>query len=158
MTRKNVMPFCLALCSAFSIICLLTLFPGEIQAQNNTLKEDNLQSSEKIENLSPLTIYRAALATSIMDREPQGIANKFPGDIEKIYFFTHVQGALNPTVIYHRWYYKGKLMAEVGLPVKSKNWRTYSSKRIIFEWIGNWVVEAVDTKGQVLKSLTFEIE
>ena len=157
MIEKNFYSFSRNLFLALCFICTISIFPAKIQAQNNTLQENNLQSSLKTEKTSSLTVERAALATSIIDREPQGEANTFSFDIEKIYFFTHVKGALDPTVIYHRWYYKNNLMAEVELPIKSNSWRTYSSKRIIYEWVGNWSVEAVDSEGNVLKTLTFEI-
>ena len=159
MNKKNVLTSSLSLLFCLCIIFSITLFPAKNYGQNTTLEENKGTSSSTDENPSSLIIERAALATGIIDREPEGVANKFPWDIEKIYFFTQVQGALlNHTTITHRWYYKNKLMAEVELPVKSNNWRTYSSKRIIYEWIGNWYVEAVDVKGNVLKTLRFEIE
>ena len=157
MIEKNFFSFSRNLFIALCFVCSITISPAKIQAQNNTLQESNLQSPLKTEKPSSLTVERASLATSIIDREPQGAANTFPRDIEKIYFFTHLQGALDSTVIYHRWYYKNNLMAEVELPIKSNSWRTYSSKRIIYEWIGNWFVEAVDAEGNILKTLTFEI-
>jgi len=158
MIKKNLLISSLAIFFVFCIIYSTALFPAKTLAQNNTLKENDVSSSNISKNPSALIIERAALTTAIIDREPQGVANKFSRDIEKIYFFTQVQGAIDPAIITHRWYYENKLMAEVELSVKSNNWRTYSSKRIIYEWIGNWFVEAVDIKGNVLKTLNFEIE
>ncbi|MGA1876115.1 MAG: DUF2914 domain-containing protein [bacterium] len=131
---------------------------SSIQADSNAEDHSFLEVDSDAEEMgSLLTIERADVCTSIVDREPQGIDEKFPASVGKIYFFTQVLGAEEPTTIYHRWYYEGNLMAKVELPVNSINWRTYSSKQIMPDWIGNWSVEAADATGQKLKTLSFEI-
>jgi hypothetical protein len=43
------------------------------------------------------------------------------------------------------------------LPVRSIAWRTYSEKKILPQWTGNWEVKVVDTTGATLTSVAFTI-
>ena len=147
LTQKNTKFFLYSQILCLFIASFFLLSPNNLHAQNTNTEKS-----------SPLTIKRAALATSIVEREPTGIADSFSRDIGKIYCFTHIQGANEPTIIYHRWYFEEKLMAEVTLAVKSNNWRTYSSKQIMYRWIGDWFVEVVDDEGIILKTLHFTID
>ena len=49
-------------------------------------------------------------------------------------------------------------MAEVKLPVRSSNWRTFSSKNIMPEWTGQWIVDIADEDGTVIYSLPFTVK
>jgi len=48
-------------------------------------------------------------------------------------------------------------MARIELPVRSINWRTWSSKRIPADWSGSWRVEIQDQYGEVLTTLPFAV-
>ncbi len=107
---------------------------------------------------SALKVAEAVTATSVENLVPQGVSNTFPPTVGKVYAFTRITGATRETVIWHLWFYGDKLMAEVSLPVKSANWRTYSSKRIVPGWTGEWRVDVTNEDGLLLETLYFTIE
>ena len=92
-----------------------------------------------------------------MTRSVQDTGTVFDSDVGKIYCLTRVVGCPDETEIVHAWYHDGQNMAKVTLPVKSKSWRTYSSKNIIPSWTGQWEVKVLDENGAVLASRSFEI-
>ena len=50
------------------------------------------------------------------------------------------------------------IIAEVPLEVNSNKWRTYSSKRILPNWQGNWRVEVYDDNGKMIGSKNFTVK
>ena len=105
-----------------------------------------------------LSVGRAAFARGVVAREPVGVSDTFPADVGEVYFFTHVLGAEEPTEILHVWIHNGWEMAIVPLEVQSPSWRTWSSKRILPEWTGEWTVEVRETDGTVIYRASFRIE
>jgi len=106
----------------------------------------------------PLIIEDAVICQDVVDRTPVESGFVFPNDIGKVYCFNRVIGAKSDTEITHNWYFNDVQVASVPLSVRSNNWRTYSSKKIMPEYKGNWKVEIVAQDGQVLKQLTFTVE
>jgi len=104
-----------------------------------------------------LEVKFAAICEGVVDREPVGVSTSFSPEIETLFCCTRVEGADVPTQITHVWYYGATERARVTLAIGSSNWRTYSSKRIQPHEIGRWHVDVVDTEGNVLVSLPFEI-
>ena len=93
----------------------------------------------------------------IEDRMPVEPADSFPSDVEQVYLWSKIVGVSDSTIITYLWLYNDQEMATVELPVKSSSWRTWSSKKILPAWIGNWEVRISDMEGNILKSVTFEI-
>jgi hypothetical protein len=113
-------------------------------------------SQEKV--LSNIEINDFVIALSVEELVPLGIATKYSASVSRLYAFCEVTGALEETNLMHLWYYEGTLMASVKLPVKSKSWRTYSSKSILSEWTGQWRVDVTTEDGLLLSSSEFEIK
>lgn len=105
-----------------------------------------------------IEVKEAYIAKGVVELKPIAPANRFSSDIGRVYCFTRITGAKDVTKIKHLWFYKDRFMAQVELPVKSPDWRTYSSKRILPSWKGPWRVDITDSNGLLLKSLHFEIE
>ncbi len=103
-----------------------------------------------------LSVEAAAIATGVEDHVPVGVGDTFPYTIEKLYCYSKILGAEADDYVEHRWYYGDKLMATVPLRLGGSNWRTYSSKRIIRVWEGEWRVEIVHA-GEAIKTLKFTI-
>ena len=101
---------------------------------------------------------RALFARGVVAREPVGVSDTFPPDVGEVYFFTHILGAEKPTEILHVWIHEGWEMAIVPLEVQSPSWRTWSSKRILPEWKGEWTVEVRETDGTVIYRASFRVE
>ncbi|GAB4263159.1 MAG: hypothetical protein Kow0092_13870 [Deferrisomatales bacterium] len=68
---------------------------------------------------SALQVRDAAIATAVVDRAPVGAGERFPADVGRLYAFTRIVGASGDTEVKHVWYYAGKVMAQVDLPVRS---------------------------------------
>lgn len=105
-----------------------------------------------------LKVTKAAICKGIVDREPVDSDTVFPSDTEKVFCFTKIEGATDPTKISHVWKYGDKEMARVELKVESSSWRTWSSKRVLPFWTGQWTVEIQNEAGKTLKILEFEIQ
>jgi hypothetical protein len=81
----------------------------------------------------------------------------FDSSVGKLYCFTRIKSDHPPAVIKHLWFQGDKMVMEVTLPVKSTNWRTYSSKTILPSASGDWKVDVTSDDGTVLKTLNFTI-
>ena len=107
---------------------------------------------------SAVSVSEAGVGTSVEERELVGQGFQFDSSIGKLYAFTRIIGAPSETRVSHMWYYGDQLMAEVNLPVRGANWRTWSSKSVIPQWIGQWRVDVVSEDGEVLDSLNFSLQ
>lgn len=105
-----------------------------------------------------LQVEQMDICTAVEDRQPVGVDTSFSTEVERVFCFTKIIGAEDTTKISHVWYYNDKEMARLELPVKYKSWRTWSSKRIIPEWTGDWRVEILSDAGTVLASKTFKVK
>lgn len=97
-----------------------------------------------------LTVEKVAFATAIEDRQPVGEGESFPTTVEKLYFWTLVTGAQEPTDITHHWHFNGEKVSSVTLTLRYPRMRTWSSKTIPAQ-AGTWKVEVQDASGKVLK-------
>ena len=105
-----------------------------------------------------LRIEDTAVCQSVVDRAPVGSGDVFPKDISKVYCFCRVVGASTETQITFNWYYQGTLKSSVKLPVRSASWRTWSSKTMSPEMVGEWMVEILAEDGAPLESMIFFIQ
>lgn len=104
-----------------------------------------------------LQVEDAVVCTSVVDREPVDSAVSFPASIGRLYAFTRIIGAPDPTQVVHVWYYGDVERARVTLAVNGSNWRTYSSKVIQAHEIGAWRVEVLDADGNSLDTVQFDV-
>jgi len=105
-----------------------------------------------------LKVAKITLTRDIKDRQPVDSAIVFPDSVGRVYCWTLIQGAKEPTVIKHIWSYRTKKMAEISLKVDSPQYRTWSYKTILPQWKGDWRVWIVDSQGNLLGTASFEIE
>jgi hypothetical protein len=104
-----------------------------------------------------LSVEDAAICENVVDREPTDVGTSFPVSVGKLYCFTKIVGAEEPTEVTHVWYFGDQERARVSLAVRAANWRTYSSKVLQEHEIGNWRVEILDADGAILQTVDFEI-
>jgi hypothetical protein len=124
--------------------------PGEQPAVAEQPAEATAQSVIHIED--------AVVCQNIVDRAPVGSGDVIAKESAQVYCFSRVVGAPADTQITHNWYYKGTLKSSVKLPVRSNNWRTWSSKTMMPEWTGEWMVEILSDEGVPLESIIFFIQ
>ncbi|NIR49886.1 DUF2914 domain-containing protein [candidate division KSB1 bacterium] len=96
--------------------------------------------------------------TAVEEREPVAVDTVFADTVGQVYCFTKIIGATDTTSISHVWYYEDEEKANVNLAVKSKSWRTWSSKKILQEWDGKWRVDVVSSQQEIIKSEEFLIK
>ena len=110
------------------------------------------------QNSSGLEVANIAVCTSVENRQPIGTDSVFSSDVGKLYCFTKLTSDTDSTEISHVWFYQGKQMAKVDLPMNAKSWRTWSAKTIVPAWKGDWKVEIQDSNGNDIKSISFRIK
>lgn len=104
-----------------------------------------------------LRVVEINTCTGVENREPVGVDSTFSQEVERVYCYTIFEGAQSLTEVTHVWYHGDEQRAEVGLTVQPGTWRTWSSKRIVPEWTGEWQVDVVADDGTVLKTVKFVI-
>ncbi len=105
-----------------------------------------------------LTVADSAITTAVLEQNPVDRESSFPADFGKLFCFTRIVGAETDTMITHVWYYQDQEMARIELPIKSSDWRTYSSKRFLPQWAGQWHVVVLDENLKPLESIPFELK
>ncbi len=105
-----------------------------------------------------MTASDVVITTMINDRVPVDNVAIYPAQQGRLYCFSQIEGATGETSIDHVWLYEGKEMTRVTLPVRSAKWRTYSSKRIVPEWKGEWEVRVVGPAGIEMTTVPFRVE
>jgi hypothetical protein len=104
-----------------------------------------------------IEVARMVLCGGIEGREPYNPSEDFTPDVNRVYCFTEIRNAGSPRTITHRWYFEGRLMAEVPLDVEGERFRTWSSKQVTPGTAGEWRVEVVDEAGEPLGDITFRV-
>ena len=104
-----------------------------------------------------LEVVAAAICKDVVDREAVDVGNSFSTSVPRLYCFTKIVGASQPTEVVHVWSYGDMERARVSLAVNAATWRTYSSKAIQAHEIGTWRVDVLDAAGNLLETINFEI-
>ena len=107
---------------------------------------------------SNLAVDEMVFCSAIEERQPVASDTVFANTVENVYCFTKISGSENNQSIFHVWYYKDEQKARVELSLGSKTWRTWSSKKIVAEWTGKWVVNVESANGAILSSKEFLIK
>jgi hypothetical protein len=109
------------------------------------------------ETAGALSVTKGVMALRVENREPIGEGVSFEPGVGQLACYTQIEGAGGETVVYHVWMQGGELRAKVQLPVRSPRWRTWSTKRILPGWTGDWTVRVEDSDGNVLKTVAFTV-
>ncbi|MCK4409120.1 MAG: DUF2914 domain-containing protein [Candidatus Eisenbacteria sp.] len=109
---------------------------------------------------SGLRVLRTYVCKGIEQSEPTEAGKSFiPEDgVLRLCCFSEIAGAAGPDTVLHIWRWGDREMARVVLEVKNSRWRTWSTKRILDEWRGEWHVDVTDSDGVVLTRLEFSVE
>jgi hypothetical protein len=108
-----------------------------------------------------LRVLRAYVCKGIEQSEPAEAGKSFIPEedgVLRLCCFSEIAGARGTQTVYHVWRWGEREMARVELEVRSARWRTWSTKRILDEWRGEWHVDIVDADGVVLTRLDFSVE
>jgi len=105
-----------------------------------------------------LKVADGTITSAIENQMPVDRIESYRADFGKLYCFTRIVGAQEDTVITHVWYYQDDELARVPLPIRSADWRTYSSKRVLPQWAGEWRVVVLDEEGNEISTIPFNLE
>ena len=142
----------------FVLLIALILFSGVCFAQEDAAKKQMEDTASAAAQKQPgLVLEEIQFYTAVEDRQPSSVGSVFPEDLDKLYCFTKIGGADRTTYVYHVWYFGNKEIARVKLPVKSKSWRTWSSKNLHMG-LGYGYVEIVSESGDILGRAEFKIQ
>ena len=152
--RKKVLVFAMA-------AAVVMLLSGQLAAQTQESAPAQevapAQQATPVQEPSDLQVEVGAVAKDVVDRVPMEAGSSFPASVGKLFYFTKITGALQPTHVTHVWSFDGTERARVELEVNSPSWRTYSSKNIESHETGAWRVEVIDAAGNVLQTVNFEV-
>ena len=153
--------FLFILCVMAGVICLHPVIAQESENSLPTAKKTGetaaVQGDAKtIEALFEVEKFTCGL--SVEERELLGESTTFASDAERIYCWCLITGCEEPTIVEHVWYYGGVEKARVALDIKYPRVRTWSYKTMLPEWTGDWSVELVNVKGDVLAKTEFRVE
>jgi hypothetical protein len=103
------------------------------------------------------TVSRLVVGTGVQDREPVGVAETFTASDDKVYCFLEATDIEEDTSVSFVWFHEESETARVEVPLgKSPRWRTYSSK-LLGGQTGQWKIELQDPSGNILNSVSFEV-
>lgn len=102
---------------------------------------------------SGIHVTTSGVGSGIVDRRLVGEGTRFD-EGSKVFFLTRVAGGGSGQRLRHVWLQDGKVIQSIELsPVRSPDWRTYSSKTLWRK--GNWTVEARTEDDRVLARAEF---
>jgi len=113
----------------------------------------NVMSSEEV----PLKVEDVCICKDVVNLSPIGIDSHFKASVGRLFCFSQIMGAQEPSRVTHVWYYGETKQAWVVLDVGSPKWRTYSSKAIQPHQVGRWRVEVLGPDVEVLETVEFDI-
>ncbi len=110
---------------------------------------------------SDLSVLRAYVCRGVEQSEPTEAGKSFipaPAGVLHLCCFSEIGGPARQDTVLHVWFWGEREMARVRLGVKGPRWRTWSTKRVLDEWRGEWHVDITDRAGVLLSRLCFSVE
>ena len=106
---------------------------------------------------SDMHVENSAVGEDVVNREVVSEGESFSVSVGKLYCLSKIASIPDHTEVVHAWYYGSEERARVKLNVSPPAWRTYSSKIIQDHEIGVWRVEILDTDGNLLETVRFQV-
>ena len=111
---------------------------------------------DKISN--QLKLNEVMICRGVYKRNPIKPGFIFSNNVDSIFCYTKISNKGPKQEIKHLWYYENKLITAVTYNIKtSYNYRSWSKKTILPSQIGEWRVDIIDDKENVLGSRKFKI-
>ena len=109
------------------------------------------------QEMAPLEVTDDAICLKVENLECLDANTRFDPSVGTLFCLTRINGAQGSTYVTHVWHFGDEERARVRLDVHSSSWRTYSSKIILPQQIGEWHVDVLGLEDELLKRLQFEI-
>ena len=113
-------------------------------------------NEDKISN--QLKLNEVMICRGVYKRNPIKPGFTFSNNVDSIFCYTKISNKGPKQEIKHLWYYENNLITAVTYNIKtSYNYRSWSKKTILPSQVGEWRVDIIDDKENVLGSRKFEI-
>jgi hypothetical protein len=100
------------------------------------------------------SVANSTFTSDIDDGAPVDYRQAFDTNTSTVYYYTEILGLHGHTVT-HRWKLEGKVMQEVPIAVKRSRQAVWSKSVMQPDWTGNWTVEVVTERGDVIEADNF---
>ena len=105
-----------------------------------------------------LKLNEVMICRGVYKRNPIKPGFTFSNNVDSLFCYTKISNKGPKQEIKHLWYYENKLITGVTYNIKtSYNYRSWSKKTILPSQIGEWRVDIIDDKENVLGSRKFQI-
>ena len=99
------------------------------------------------------------ICRGIYKRNPIKPGYNFINNVDSLFCYTKISNSGPKQEIKHIWFFEEQQITSVVYNIKtSYNYRSWSKKNISPKQIGNWRVDVVDEKGNVLGSRDFSVK
>jgi hypothetical protein len=108
----------------------------------------------------PIVVRKFLICRDVNEKAREVIrpADKFPGDVGKLFCFTAFKSVALRDSIFHIWYYNDREINRVAMEIERGNFfRVWSWKTILPQWTGEWYVSVVSSDGEELGRKEFRI-
>ncbi len=102
-----------------------------------------------------VSVESILFARGVESREPVGVANEFDASVDQVFCWTKLSSKAPPAAVKHVWYKAGQKVLEVPLTVNYSSGRYWSVKNVS---IGDWTVEVVGARGEVIGAGSFKVK
>jgi hypothetical protein len=100
------------------------------------------------------SVTNATFTSAIDGGAPSDYRQEFDTNTPVVYYYTEILDLHGQTVI-HRWKLEGKVMQEVPIAVRRSREAVWSKSAMQPDWTGNWTVEVVNARGEVIEMDNF---
>ncbi len=105
-----------------------------------------------------LKLNEVMICRGVYKRNPIKPGFTFSNNVDSLFCYTKISNKGSKQEIKHLWYYENKLITSVTYNIKtSYNYRSWSKKTILPNQIGEWRVDIIDSKENILGTRKFQI-
>jgi len=104
-----------------------------------------------------IVLVQAVMCESIENSRPLNPSVVFSISQGEVFCFSNFDPVFEKTYIFHKWYYKDKLISTMKLVLNPPKWSSFSRIQIRNEDRGPWRVEIRDADDNLLQTLRFSM-
>tara|TARA_Y100001968_G_scaffold295122_1_gene302269 strand:+ start:187 stop:915 length:729 start_codon:yes stop_codon:yes gene_type:complete len=140
-----------------------------IQNEKELIKNDNSNiekpiikkenNKEILSEKNVLTLNEIMICRGIYKRNPIKPGFNFINNVDSLFCYTKISNSGPKQEIKHVWFFENKEISSVRYNIKtSYNYRSWSRKTINPNQTGDWRVDVIDSRGNILGTRNFSIE
>ena len=130
------------------------------KSQETNLEKDNNLIVKNVDKdiSSNLKLKEIMICRGVYKRNPIKPGFTFTNNVDSLFCYTKISNKGPKQEIKHLWYYENELITAVTYNIKtSYNYRSWSKKSILSSQIGEWRVDVIDERENILGSRKFQI-